>query len=94
MLIRIGICIYEQEFVLAGRASSEAERPAFADEYDELEDIDETIYMQRFPQPFEGYRWYSSAKRVLRKGPGEWQKEHADWQSPQALDALENLQSR
>ena len=48
-----------------------------AGEYeDELEDIDETIYLQRFLQPFGGYRWYficpSSNHRcqVLYQPPG------------------------
>jgi hypothetical protein len=94
--------------------------------------VDETFYLQRFPQPFGGYRWnfvcpstnrrcstlyqppgatrfrsrwglrrrlqYQSqrlapqfrhqhasaqiAKRVLLKGPQEWQVEHGDWKFP------------
>jgi hypothetical protein len=47
------------------------------DEYDdEVVDIDETIYLRRFPQPYGGYRWYficpSSNRRcsVLLKPPG------------------------
>jgi hypothetical protein len=47
------------------------------DEYDdEVVDIDETIYLRRFPQPYGGYRWYficpSNNRRcsVLLKPPG------------------------
>src|SRR5262245_25966175 len=47
------------------------------DEYDEeLVEIDETFYLQRFPQPYGGFRWYficpSSNRRcsVLFKPPG------------------------
>jgi hypothetical protein len=40
------------------------------DEYnDEVANIDETIYLRRFPQPYGGYRWYficpSSNRRCL-----------------------------
>jgi hypothetical protein len=43
---------------------------------DELQDIDETIYLQRLPQPFGGHRWYficpssNHRCRVLYQLPG------------------------
>jgi hypothetical protein len=46
------------------------------DYFGEVHSVDDTIYLQRFPQPFGGYRWYficpSSNRRctVLYQPPG------------------------
>lgn len=98
----------------------------------EIQQVDEVFTLQRFPQPFGGYRWYfvcpssnrrckvlylpvgathfrsrwgfrcrlqyrsqrlapiyryhhgarQVAKRILKSGPPDWQREHADWELP------------